>query len=239
MRRCPSLTASLSLLALAASALAAPHRTAAAGPVIRQVQRGNDIALLLVAASGTTLALDPFDVASPVEADLAVFTTSTHADRRTLPNVRAPLLAHRVEVRTVGGVKVTGIAASHRGGTIDATAPDHVIYRIDVDGFVLALLGCLGQERLTPDQLAALGRVDVAILTADDGGFERLPLIERAFGLVQQLRPRAVVPLTHHADDEEALPRLGELGKVETAPELVLSREGLRDGAIRIVKLAR
>jgi L-ascorbate metabolism protein UlaG (beta-lactamase superfamily) len=193
--------------------------------------------MLLVSPGGKTIALDPFDVVNPLEADLAVFTHSIHADLRTAPNVHAPRLEYKVESRTVGDVKITGIPASHRGGAIDPVKPDHVIYRVEVDGFVIALLGCLGQEQLTPEQLAALGPVDVALLTADDGGFERLQLVEGAYRLVKQLRPRAVVPLSHHNDDEEALPRLGELGRLETAPALTLTRESLAAGAIRIVHL--
>lgn len=229
-------------LALAALGLALALAPAAAratdGPVLRPVQRGNDIALLLVSRAGTRVALDPFDVATPLEADLAVFTHSVHADQRTLPNVHAPRLEHVVETRAVKDVKVIGIAASHRGGPVDAAHPDHVIYRVEVDGFAIALLGCLGQERLTPEQLAALGQVDVAIVTADDGGFERLRMIDGALAKLEQLRPRAAIPTTHHADDEEALPTLARLGKVETRPELELRRAELGPGTTRVVKLA-
>jgi hypothetical protein len=230
----------LALLSLLATPLRAPaaQGTAAGAPVLRLVQRGNDIALLLVSRAGTRIALDPFDVVNPLEADLAVFTHDTHADLRTLPNVHAPRLVHVVETRTVKDVKVIGIAASHKGGPVDPARPDHVIYRVEVDGFVVALFGCLGQDRLTPEQLAALGPVDVAIVTADDGGFERLRMIDGALAKMEQLRPRAVVPTSHHADDEEALPTLSRLGKVETRPELALRREELAPGTTRIVKLA-
>lgn len=230
-----------SALALAPLALVAPGRATAAPPpghpVIRPFQRGNDIAMLLVTPGGKTIALDPFDVVNPLVADLALFTHSIHADTRTAPNVKAPRVDVQPGGRTVGDVKITGIPAAHRGGAIDPAHPDHVVYRVEVNGFVVALLGCLGQEQLTPEQLQALGPVDVALVTADDGGFERLQLVEGAYRLMKQLRPRVVIPLSHHNDDEEALPRLGELGPVEAAPELELTREALKPGATRIVHL--
>jgi hypothetical protein len=238
MRRLVLSVVLVHLLVLALGGPPAGAAEPAAGrTVLRPVQRGNDLALLLVSRSGTAIALDPFDLQAPLTADLALFTHSVHADRRTLPNVKAPLLLHRVESRTVGDVKVTGIGASHRGGAVDAAAPDHVIYRVEVDGFVVALFGCLGQSSLTPEQLAALGPVDVAVITADNGGFERLQLVDGAFAMMQQLRPRIVVPRSHHADDEEALPTLAKLGSLETRSELVLRREELRDGATRVVSL--
>ncbi len=229
-----------STLLLGVIALAAPIVTAAtpaAGPVIRPFQPGNEIAMMLTSTGGKTIALDPFDVVNPLHADLAIFTHSVHADRRTAPNVHAPRLDYTVETRTVGDVKITGIPASHKGGAVDPVKPDHVIYKVEVDGFVVAVFGCLGQDKLTPEQLKALGPVDVALITADNGGFERLQMVESTFAMMKQLAPRAVIPLTHHNDDEEALPRLGELGKVETVPELVLARESLKPGVTRIVHL--
>jgi hypothetical protein len=231
----------LTRLVLLAAALAAPALSSAAPTgghaVIRPFQRGNDIAMLLLSPGGKTIALDAFDVVNPLQADLAIFTNSVHADLRTAPNVKAPRLDFKVETRTVGDVKIVGIPASHRGGKIDPANPDQVIYRIEVDGFVVALFGCMAQEQLTPDQLKALGPVDVALITADNGGFERLQMVETTFAVMKQLGPRVVIPLSHHNDDEDALPRLGELGKVETRPELALTREGMKPGVIRIVHL--
>jgi L-ascorbate metabolism protein UlaG (beta-lactamase superfamily) len=215
-----------------------PAPDAAGRTVIRKLARGNDIATVLVSRSGAVVALDPVDVVDGVQADLALVTHKLHADARTLGKSRVPMVVlHRLGPAAAGEVKVTAIAASHKGGPVDAAAPDHVLYRVDADGLVIALVGCLGQSSFTPEQLRALGEVDVALVTADRGGFELMDLVETSFALMTQLRPRIVVPLSHHADDEGALERLSELGKLETAPELALSRKDRGDGPMRVVNV--
>lgn len=231
---------------LAASALSGAPAAAApavAGAssgktVLRKIARGNDISTLLVSRTGTQVALDPMDLVDGLQADLGLITHKLHADpQHVVGRTQVPLIVHQLRSTSVGEVRVTAIAASHKGGAVDAAAPDHVIYRIDVDGLVVALLGCLGQKAFTPEQLQALDRVDVAVVTADRGGFEMQDMVETSLALMKQLRPRVVVPLTHHRDDEDALERLAELGEVETVPALAVSKEDLADGPMRVVNV--
>lgn len=216
---------------------ARPAPDAGGRTMIRKISRGNDVSTLLVSKGGTVVALDPTDLVNGFQADLALVTHKLHADPRTLGKSTVPAIVHRLESRSLGDVQVTAIAASHKGGPVDPATPDHVIYRIETDGLVIALFACLGQESFTPGQLQALGEVDVALITADRGGFELQDLVEKSFELMKQLQPRIVVPLSHHADDEGALERLAELGKLQTVPELAVSRKDLGGGPVRVVNI--
>jgi L-ascorbate metabolism protein UlaG (beta-lactamase superfamily) len=66
------------------------------------------------------------------------------------------------------------------------------MFAIDVDGVRIVHCGDLGQSKLSPAQLAALGRVDVLLIPV--GGVFTLDG-QNAAAIVRQVRPRIVIPL--------------------------------------------
>lgn len=111
----------------------------------------------------------------------------------------------------VDGVTIRGIAAGHnsqdeflpQGGT-------NYIFIVDVAGLRLAHFGDIGQEALTPEQLAALGEVDIA-MTQLVNSYSRMDIFNmKGFNLMEQLHPRLIIP-THSSLDatKKAVARWG------------------------------
>jgi L-ascorbate metabolism protein UlaG (beta-lactamase superfamily) len=93
--------------------------------------------------------------------------------------------------RSTHKVAVTTIPAWHdeqQGRQRGATA----MFAIDVDGVRIVHCGDLGQAKLTDEQLAAIGRVDVLLIPA--GGVYTIDTAG-AVGIVEQVRPRYVIPI--------------------------------------------
>jgi L-ascorbate metabolism protein UlaG (beta-lactamase superfamily) len=106
-------------------------------------------------------------------------------------------------------VSIRGIASAHNAA--DPFLPkdgSNYIFIIDVAGLRLAHLGDIGQETLTPEQLEALGQVDVA-MTQLVNSFSAMDIYNlKGFNLMEQLQPRVVIP-THSSlkASEEAVNR--------------------------------
>lgn len=112
-----------------------------------------------------------------------------------------------------------------------------------MDGLRIAYLSCNGQRQLDPSQLAALGQVDVALISFENGsGGSAVHGAERARDLMQQLVARIVVPLGHHYAEMEFTNHIvAEVagGKVETVDrELALGGSDLKGAGQRVVHIA-
>ena len=64
--------------------------------------------------------------------------------------------------------------------------------------------GDIGVSALTPEQLAAVGSIDVAITQFDNSYSDVDSQNEKGFQLVEQLQPRLVIP-THQTDQSVAM----------------------------------
>lgn len=129
-----------------------------------------------------------------VEADL-LLVTHEHPDH----NGVAAVGGDPVVVRSLAGThaspvgEVVGVASEH--DDVAGTARGHnVMMRFALGGLTFCHLGDLGQPALRPEQLAAIGTVDVLMVPAGGG-----PTIggESAAQAVRDLRPRLVVPMHH------------------------------------------
>ncbi len=96
---------------------------------------------------------------------------------------------HAVIVRSVG---------SFHDDEQGATRGRNAMFTIDVDGVRIVHCGGIGQTSFTPDQLGTLGEVDVLILPV--GGVETVDGPQAA-ALIEQVRPRYVVPMHYGAGD--------------------------------------
>jgi L-ascorbate metabolism protein UlaG (beta-lactamase superfamily) len=124
-------------------------------------------------------------------ADILV-VTHEHGDHNAVEVVDAP-----VTFRSTAGTsdspigEVVGIASEHDDVAGTQRGPN-TIYRFTLGGLVWAHLGDLGQAALRPEQRAALGEVDVAIVPVGGG-----PTIggRRAAAVVRHIAPRLVIPM--------------------------------------------
>lgn len=91
---------------------------------------------------------------------------------------------------------ITGVAAQRHLDT-EADSKQATIYRIEAGGFRVALVGNI-YEKLSEEQLEALGVIDIAIVPVGGGGYTLDP--EGAAAVVRAIDPKIVVPV-HYADD--------------------------------------
>jgi hypothetical protein len=92
---------------------------------------------------------------------------------------------------TIGGLKVTSIVAAEHDSNV--AVGTNRIYVFEIGGLRIAHLGWTGQAALTDEQLARLGKVDVAFsvlfdLTGSD------PTDSQPLKLIEQLKPRLFIP---------------------------------------------
>ena len=110
-----------------------------------------------------------------------------------LPNENAVTLAETEGAGRLGphAVRVVSIPAwhdNHHGAKRGATA----LFLIETDGVRILHCGDLGQRELTPDQLEAIGRVDVLLIPV--GGTYTIDGADAA-RITDQVAPRFVVPI--------------------------------------------
>jgi L-ascorbate metabolism protein UlaG (beta-lactamase superfamily) len=121
-----------------------------------------------------------------------LIVTHEHGDHNAVEVVDAP-----VTFRSTAGTsdspigEVVGIASEH-DDVAGTQRGANTIYRFTLGGLVWAHLGDFGQPALRPEQRAALGQVDIAIVPIGGG-----PTIggERAAAVVRDLAPRLVIPM--------------------------------------------
>ncbi len=94
----------------------------------------------------------------------------------------------------VAGVVIHGIAA--RAHMDEADKKTAVIYTIEADDSKIAVLGHI-YPKLSEDQLAQIGRVDVAIVPVGGNGYTLDGA--GALDVIKQIEPKVVIP-THFAD---------------------------------------
>jgi hypothetical protein len=231
--------ATLALLLLA-PALAAPGTPVLANDtgktVIRRLALGNDTSMVIVSSKGTTVFLDPRN--TKLVPDAIAVTHDHHVDKAYLEGAKAAkALVATPGTLTVKDVTITGIAGSH-GAVPAKSPPDYVIMLVEVDGLRIAYLPCTAQKAFTPEQRAALGRVDVAMITAENETGGRTA--KKFYALGKSIQPKVILTLTHHVTDYEfALEDIADAGgKVETLPDpLVLDAAALKGGEERVINL--
>jgi hypothetical protein len=234
---------SLAVLALALSATSVPAAPASpvlenhtGKPIVRRLVPGNDNSMVIVSSKGTTVFLDPR--ATKLVPDAFAVTHDHHVDKEFLERAKAAkaLVATPGTLR-VKDVTITGIAANHVSGPMKAT-PDYVIMLVEVDGVRIAYLPCNTQKTFTPDQRAALGRVDVAMITAEN--WPGRSTAKGFYEMAQSLHPKVILTLSHHYTDYEmALDDIADAGaKVETRNDpLVLDAGVLKGAQERVINL--
>ena len=97
-------------------------------------------------------------------------------------------------------VTITGMASAHNANDpIQAEKATDYIYVIDVAGLRIAHFGDIGQEALTDAQLAALGKVDVAITQLSNSYSDMNATNMKGFNLMDQVKPLLIIPT--HSDE--------------------------------------
>jgi L-ascorbate metabolism protein UlaG (beta-lactamase superfamily) len=168
-------------------------------------------AFLLSGAGGSVL-IDPFGDMSaaaarglewnypaidPVAAEL-LLVTHEHADHNAVEVAAGAPVVHRATAGRFDSPlgEVVGISSEH--DEVAGTARGaNTIFSFAFEGLRVCHLGDFGQRRLRPEQREAIGAVDLLFLPAGGG-----PTIggEAAAELVQELRPRLVIPMHYRTE---------------------------------------
>ena len=204
--------------------------------MIRQVQTNpRGTSFVLVSSQGTVIAVDGSRMPSGFKAD-GIAATHPHYDHideemLNLPaNKDAVKLIAKAGEKTIKDVKWIGIASSHRNDAIDPEVPDNVIMVFEIDGLRIAHMGDIGQESLTAEQLAQLGKIDVAFMQIENGFSKYRVANGKALKILEQLKPTVVVPThTNAAGDAKLAEVMGKRVDARSG-EIALNRADLDAG---------
>lgn len=157
----------------------------------------------LVSSAGIRVLIDvatPHVLSAPPSAKDVLLTTHNHGDHRRLDFINSfpgPQLDVRVGRIQLGDVNIVGLASAHNEG--DEFKPEggtNYIFIVDMDGMRIAHFGDIGQEALTAEQLAALGKVDIAITQLSNPYSDMNVANKKGFNLMDQVKPAIIIP-TH------------------------------------------
>lgn len=152
------------------------------------VSRGKD--------SQVKLVIDPFGEATglslpSMEADVVV-VTHDHEDHNNKKAVKGePFIISNPGEYEVKGVFVQGIPSFH-DDVLGKERGQNTIYTIEGEGIRVCHLGDFGQKELTPQQLEAIGDVDILLIPV--GGVYTINGKE-AQKIISQLEPKIVIPM--------------------------------------------
>jgi L-ascorbate metabolism protein UlaG (beta-lactamase superfamily) len=132
-----------------------------------------------------------------IEPDLLLITHD-HLDHNGVDAIGgSPVLFHATAGTAESPLgEVVGVASEH-DDVAGTQRGSNTIFCFSLDGLRVCHLGDFGQAALRPEQLAAIGEVDVLFLPVGDG-----PTVggERAAAVVRALRPRLVVPMHYRTE---------------------------------------
>jgi L-ascorbate metabolism protein UlaG (beta-lactamase superfamily) len=177
--------------------LAIPVNYALAGKNTVLIQRLGHSSFLITSPGGTTVLTDPFAPYLPdIPPDIATVSNLHHAHDNTQIIKGNPL-------------QLLGVNSQGEWNKIDQKIKDVRIFNVytltggglginsafvfEVGDVCIAHLGNLG-HRLNEEQLKAIGRVDVALISVDGSWTMRH---EDVLGVIAQLRPRIVIPMQY------------------------------------------
>jgi L-ascorbate metabolism protein UlaG (beta-lactamase superfamily) len=185
-----------------ASTSAATPASSTAAPGIK-IAYEESAQIEIIRTSGHRIFIDvasPENMSTPATADDILLTTHGHNDHyvedwaNTFPgkklNIEAGTLA-------ADGVSVTSITSIHDEGMpyLDKGGTDYLMV-IDVDGFRIAHFGDIGQDKLSEEQLAKIGKVDVLCTQLASSFSSMDDKNKKGFNLANQVKPSIVIP-TH------------------------------------------
>lgn len=159
----------------------------------------------LIGSKGTRVLIDVWDpsrLSRPATQNDILLTTHTHLDHVNtdfLSDFKGKQLFVRIGEITTADVNIQGLASAHTDGDpFLSENGTNYIYIVNMDDLQIAHFGDIGQETLTPKQLAALGKVDVAVTQFVNEVSQMSVYNKKGFNLMAQLKPRLIIP-THNS----------------------------------------
>ncbi len=134
------------------------------------------------------------------EADI-VLISHDHADHNAINEVKgSPEVVKGAGEKEVKGIKIKGIDTYHDESQ-GRERGKNTMFLFEVDGIKVLHLGDLGHE-LTENELKEIGEIDIVL--APVGGYFTIDA-EKAFKILQNLRPRVFIPM-HFKNEKVEFP---------------------------------
>ena len=135
----------------------------------------------------------------PTQDDI-LLTTHTHADHinksfvEGFPGQQLYATSGKIELPDV---TITSIPSAHNeGDEMKAEGASNYIYLIETGDLRIAHFGDIGQDRLTVEQLATLGEIDLAITQLSNSFSNMNSSNQKGLNLMKQVKPHLIL-LTH------------------------------------------
>lgn len=150
----------------------------------------------------TTVILDPYDpeftglkLPKEIQGDV-VLVSHEHKDHNNFEAVTkidggVPMKFSDPGEYEVGGVVISGISSFHDDSQ-GLERGKNIIFHMMFDGLDIVHLGDLGQSKLTEEQVAQVGEVDILLVPV--GGVYTIDS-KVASNIVSQLEPRIIIPM--------------------------------------------
>lgn len=150
----------------------------------------------------TTVILDPYDpeftglkLPKEIQGDV-VLVSHEHKDHNNSEAVTkidggVPMKFADPGEYEVGGVVISGISSFHDDSQ-GLERGKNIIFHMMFDGLDIVHLGDLGQSKLTEEQVARIGEVDILLVPV--GGVYTIDA-KAASNIVSQLEPRIIIPM--------------------------------------------
>lgn len=186
---------------------------------------------------------DPFNKSiglTPPRVTADIITVShDHADHNNIKSIGGnPFIINGPGEYELKGVKVLGLASFHDQKK-GAERGLNTIYLIEVDRIKICHLGDLGEERLSDEQIEALGQVDILLIPV--GGTFTIGA-KQAIEVINQIDPKLVIPMHYQLPNltiklegvEKFLKEIG-LGKQTPVEKLTLKKKDLDEGQAKVI----
>jgi L-ascorbate metabolism protein UlaG (beta-lactamase superfamily) len=178
--------------------------SASAGPAVT-VFYEEDGQVELISSKGTRVLFDvhhPEKLSRPATKNDILLTTHAHPDHVDwdfLPSFKGEQLFAKTGEITTSDVAIKSLPSAHNeGDPVQQGSGTNYIFVVLMDGFRIAHLGDIGQPALTEEQLAALGKVDLAVMQFDNSYSGIDSTNRKGFHVMAQLKPRLIIP-THNS----------------------------------------
>jgi len=155
----------------------------------------------LFSPPGTRVLIDianPYALLNPAGANDILLTTHSHGDHLNTSFADSfPGKQIRIEKGSIqqADVNIQSIQGSHNS-TPPPDQGSNYIYIVDMGSMRFVHFGDLGQDSLTPEQLTAIGKVDVAFMQLANSYSSMDVTNKKGFNLMDQVKPRLIIP-TH------------------------------------------
>ncbi len=146
--------------------------------------------------------IDPFDseftglkLPKEVQGDM-VLISHEHEDHNNSSDIetalgKKPMVFRDPGEYEVGGVVISGLSSFH-DDTQGLERGKNIIFHLLFDGLDIVHLGDLGQSKLTEEQIAQIGEVDILLIPV--GGVYTIDS-KGAASIVAQLEPKIIIPM--------------------------------------------